>query len=210
MSMKRTVPSALAATVLAVTALAVPVAQAEAADTSPTMEQRSAAAKTAIQDAWIDGRLESAMLFNEHLNPFDIHTDVRNGVVYLTGTVESDIDRDLAGELAQSIDGVIDVKNELVVDETKARDARDSEAKQTDRGFQQSVVDATLTARIKTQLLADSNTSGLAINVDTDNGVVSLTGTVGSDEEKALAARIAENTEGTRSLVNQLAVDQED
>ncbi|MEX2480875.1 MAG: BON domain-containing protein [Gammaproteobacteria bacterium] len=50
--------------------------------------------------------------------------------------------------------------------------------------------------------------SGLAINVDTDNGVVSLSGTVDSDDEKELAARIAENTEGAKSVVNQLTVEQ--
>ena len=219
MNRKLILPAAIAASILGVTAT-VPVTLAQTADQAKptmehrgehaesTMEHRGDKAKGAIKDAWLDGKLESAYLFNEHLSPFDIDTDVDNGVVRLTGSVDSDIDRDLAEEIAKSIDGVTDVKNDLVVDKAKARVARDDDASHERSGFRQAVSNATLTAKIKTQLLTNSNTSGMAVDVDSVNGNVTLSGTVDSDEEKELIARIAENTSGTDSVDNQLMVDE--
>jgi len=163
-------------------------------------------AEGAVRDAWLDGKLESALLFNTHLNSFTIDTDVRSGVAYLSGSVESDIDKDLAGEIARSIDGVTDVRNELVVDQAQVKAARAGKSNSKDQSFRKAVADATHTARVKTSLIANTNTSGLGINVDTSDGVVTLSGKVESSEEKALAEQIARNAEGTRSVDNKLSV----
>lgn len=209
MNTKRILPAAIAASILGMMAT-VPVALAQTADQAkPTMEQRGEHAQGAIEDAWLDGKLESAYLFNEHLSPFDIDTDVSNGVVRLTGSVESEIDRDLAEEIAKSIDGVSDVKNDLVIDKAKARTARNDDASHERSSFRKSVSNATLTAKIKTKLLTNSNTSGMAVDVDSEGGKVTLSGTVDSDEEKELIARIAENTSGADSVDNQLMVENE-
>ncbi len=209
MNRNRILMAAITASILGVIAT-VPVTLAQTADqTQPTMEQRGEHAEGAIKDAWLDGKLESAYLFNEHLSPFDIDTDVENGVVHLTGSVESEIDRELAGEIAKSIDGVSDVKNDLAVDKAGARTARDDDASHERSSFRQSVSNATLTAKVKTQLLANSNTSGMAVDVDSESGNVTLSGTVDSEEEKELIARIAENTSGAESVDNQLMVEYE-
>lgn len=160
--------------------------------------------KGAVKDAWLQGKVETALLFNEFLNPFDIDTDVKNGVVYLQGAVESDIHRDLAGEIAKSIDGISDVENELVIDKAKALEARASDDSQPAKTFRQKIINATLTARVKTQLLMNPNTSGLQIDVDTRDGIVTLSGEVDSREERELAFRIAENTEGAVAVNNHL------
>lgn len=183
----------------------VPVLQASDA-TQPTLEQRADEAQTAVHDAWLDGKLESALLFNEYLDSFDIDTDVKGGVAYLNGVVESDIDRDLAGEIAESIKGISDVENHLVVDQAAATLAQRDEAAMERSSFRQRVLNATLTARVKTELLLNSNTSGLAINVDSEDGVVTLSGEVKSGEERELAALIAGNAEGARSVQNRLKV----
>src|SRR5262245_30708125 len=78
--------------------------------------------KGEAKDAWILGKIETVYLLNPHLDGFAIDTDVKNGVVHLTGKVESSIDHDLAGELAKGIDGVVSVDNDLAVD-AKARAA---------------------------------------------------------------------------------------
>ena len=171
-----------------------------------TVEQRSDSAQGALKDAWLDGKLESALLFNEYLNSFDIDTDVQDGVAYLRGAVESDIDRDLAGEIAESIKGITDVENELEVDKSRAAMASTNEDSIERDSFRQSVANATLTARVKTELLLNSNTSGLAINVDSEDGVVTLTGEVESDQERELAALIAGNADGAVSVLNRLTV----
>jgi len=63
--------------------------------------------------------------------------------------------------------------------------------------------DATITARIKAKLLADKITG---TNVDTADGVVTITGAVASDEQKALAERHARETDGVRSVKNELVI----
>ncbi len=172
----------------------------------PTMEQRVEHTQSAVKDAWLDGKLESALLFNEHLNSFAIDTEVKSGTVYLTGAVESDIDRDLAGEIAKSIKGVTAVENKLAIDKAKVSMA-DQDDSDSRKGVRQSVANATLTARIKTEFLVNSNIGGLAIDVDSSDGEVTLSGDVKSEQEKKLAEQIAKNTSGTRSVQNRLSVD---
>ena len=191
---------------MAFLAAASPAASGVGDNGGQASEQRIQINQQALRDAWLQGKIETALLFSEFLNPFDIDTDVENGVVVLRGAVESDIDRDLAGEIAKSIDGVSDVKNELVIDKAKALEARASDDSNAAKSFRQKVSNATLTARIKTQLLLNGNTSGMQIDVDSRDGIVTLSGEVDSAKEKELATRIAENTEGAVSVVDRLTV----
>ncbi len=153
-------------------------------------------------DAWIQGKIETVYLLNRHLNGFAIDTDVKGGAVHLTGKVESDIDRDLAGELAKGVDGVVSVKNDLVV----AEKSRVAAAQGDHRPFGVWVEDVTTTARVKTKLLTDKNISGLKINVDTKGDVVTLAGEVGSSEQKQLAEQLARNTGDVKDVHNQLVI----
>lgn len=154
-----------------------------------------------LNDAWLDGKVETAFALNRHLNPFRIDTEVENGTVYLDGTVESDIDRDLAGEIAKSVGGVVKVENRLQVE---AMD--EGSMDQASNDLLQTVNDATTTAVVKTKLLANANTKGLKINVDTENDVVTLSGIVESDEERDLAVKLAQNTDSVESVENRLEV----
>jgi hyperosmotically inducible periplasmic protein len=156
------------------------------------------------KDAWIGGKLEAVYALNRHLSAFAIDTEVENGIVHLTGHVESDIDRDLAGELAKGIEGVVEVDNDLQI----AEDAREAAARSQgpDRSFNVWIDDATTTATVKSSLLANPNTKGLQIDVDTRGDVVTLTGEVGSAEEKALAEELARNTGDVEDVRNQLTV----
>lgn len=160
----------------------------------------------AMKDAWLDGRIETAFTLNRHLNPFSIDTKVENGVVLLEGEVESDIDRDLAGEIAQNVDGVASVNNELTVRGENSMEKMTGKAKKTANSFMQTVGDATITATVKTRLMANSNTKGLSINVDTKDDVVTLSGTVESSEERDLAEALAKNTGDVARVENKLVV----
>jgi len=165
-----------------------------------------AAKKTSWQgqayDAWLDGKIEASFALNRHLNPFAIDTHVDKGVVRLTGAVESQIDKDLAEQIAASVDGVTEVDNDLTVKSDAAKQA----ASETGRSFGTRVDDATTTARVKIALLANESTEGLAIDVDTENGMVSLEGDVESKQESELAEEIAKNTEGVSKVDNRLKV----
>jgi osmotically-inducible protein OsmY len=172
----------------------------------PTMELRAGQVEARLYDAWLDGKLETALLFNVLLNAFDIRADVRDGTARLSGAVESDIDRSLAGEIAASVKGVNSVRNDLVVDESRANKARDTAASRDGMGFRRSVQNATLKARVRSELLVDNNSSARFIAVDSHDGEITLTGKVRSEEDKQLAARIARNTSGAKSVNNELQV----
>lgn len=163
------------------------------------------------KDAWLDGKLETAYLFNPHLNSFTIDTEVKSGVAYLSGTVESSIDKELAERLAIGIDGITDVKSSLVVGKDATRreiqarvDAKGMEDKRT---FREWYDDSTTTAAVKSKLIGNPGTSGLKIDVDTRNDVVTLSGAVASGEEKQLAEQVARDTTDVKDVTNDLSVE---
>jgi hyperosmotically inducible periplasmic protein len=161
------------------------------------------------RDAWLTGRIETMYLLNEHLNPFSIETDVQDGVVVLEGTVESEIDRDLAGALAKNIEGVTKVENRLVVDASMKFEPTLADEESGRRNFGSWVDDATTTAAVKSRLIRNPNTKGLEIDVDTRDDVVTLSGRVSTDEERQLAEEIALDTSDVAGVSNNLVVDPE-
>jgi osmotically-inducible protein OsmY len=160
----------------------------------------------ATKDAWITGKIEAAFVLNSHLSPFAITTDVDAGVVHLQGVVRDDIDRDLAAEVARGIDGVVEVKNDLTIDADRV-DAAAQQHSTSGRDFGSWVDDATTTAVVKSKLVGNANTSGLKIDVDTKDDVVTLSGRVQSAAESDLAQQIAKNTGDVKAVRNNLVID---
>ena len=66
------------------------------------------------------------------------------------------------------------------------------------------VADSAITAKVKTAMLADSDVKGLQINVDTTNGVVTLTGTVDNKTHIDKAVSLTKGIEGVKSVENKL------
>ena len=178
----------LAMTAAGMLALAPIHAQAAEADMS-----------TQLTELTQEGKVWTVIALDRHLNPFGIDVDVKNGTATLTGSVESDIDRDLAEQLALGTEGVNKVNNKLTLDPPKA----DQKPKPS---LSQQMDDATLTAMVKSKLLWNSNTEGTDINVTTEQGVVSLKGVTNSDEARELAGQLAGNTKGVKNVDNQLNV----
>jgi osmotically-inducible protein OsmY len=71
---------------------------------------------------------------------------------------------------------------------------------------QEVVSDAAITSAVKTRLLGDGKTPGLKVDVDTDNGIVTLKGDVPSAESRAEAVRLARSTKGVKQVVDKLTV----
>lgn len=68
------------------------------------------------------------------------------------------------------------------------------------------VDDATVTANVKSALAADAGLAKSAITVDTQKGVVTLSGTVDTDAQKAKAEEIAKGVKGAKSVTNNITV----
>jgi len=70
----------------------------------------------------------------------------------------------------------------------------------------QNVDDASLTASVKSTLVADKAANLTRIDVDTNNGVVSLNGVVESAQQKARAEELARRVDGVRGIHNNLQI----
>jgi osmotically-inducible protein OsmY len=71
----------------------------------------------------------------------------------------------------------------------------------------QAVDDAATTAKVKSKLAADPTVAAYTIDVDTQNGVVTLNGHVDSGAAKAQAEKVARDTEGVSDVVVALVAD---
>jgi len=70
----------------------------------------------------------------------------------------------------------------------------------------QNVADATLPSSVKTRLATDKLSSLTRVDVDTNNGVVSLNGVVESPDQRARAQELASQVNGVNRVVNNLQV----
>jgi hyperosmotically inducible periplasmic protein len=69
-----------------------------------------------------------------------------------------------------------------------------------------SVDDAAITAKVKAAVLAEPGLRTLQIDVDTNDGVVTLSGVVDSPALKERAAQVAQGVGGVRSVRDNLAI----
>ena len=72
----------------------------------------------------------------------------------------------------------------------------------------ENVDDATITASVKSKLVADRASNLTRVDVDTNNGTVYLNGTVGSAEQKTKSEQLAWQAKGVKGVVNNLQVQQ--
>lgn len=76
----------------------------------------------------------------------------------------------------------------------------------TTQPVSEQIDDSAITAAVKAKLLADSQVAGLNIDVNTNEGVVTLMGRVETAAESRHAAEIAADTDGVRRVINNLSV----
>ena len=181
-------------------------------------------------DAGITTAVKSKLAADDTVKAYEINVDTNNHVVTLTGDVQSSAAKDQALKLARETNGVRDVVDRLQVGETAPTSgvgvdndkpnlntdvSDDAKAKGKDVGQKTAdaadkagavVTDSALTTAVKTKFLADSKVSGMKIDVDTNNGVVTLSGNVASKAEANEAVKIARSTEGVRQVINKLHV----
>lgn len=88
-------------------------------------------------------------------------------------------------------------------DEARAADQVQSlqvAANETVDEAQEAVSDTWITSKVKASFLADDSISGLDIKVETNQGVVALSGVVPSDAERALAVEKAKAIKGVTAV----------
>lgn len=151
---------------------------------------------TANSDAWLVTKVKTALLFHRSVNA-GTEVDVKDGIVTLKGTADNHAQKDLTTEYARDVEGVKDVKNEMVV-KTNLKKKRTAGEK---------IDDASITAQVKMTLLSHRSTSALKTKVETKHGVVTLNGKAGSVAEFNLAGKLANDVRGVKSVSNRMSVE---
>lgn len=146
---------------------------------------------TMVDDSVIATTVKTKMISDEFVKARHIDVDVLNGVVYLIGVVESVSQRRMAADIARGVEGVRHVENQLVVGKTTAG---------------QILNDTILSSKIRTELLKDPDIRSTNVDVDTYNNVVTLTGIVSSESEKAKVLYVVQRVAGNRQVVDNLSV----
>ena len=128
-----------------------------------------------LEDAEIASKIKAKLTGDPEINPFNIDVDVNEGVVRLSGNVEKVEARDEAVQLARDTEGVVRVIDDIDLAEGSLGERVD---------------DTALVVKVKAKLTASGDLNPFNINVDAEDGVVTLMGRVESREKKELAGRI--------------------
>lgn len=158
----------------------------------------AAAEQHPVKDAVTKSKILASFAVDPNVSVLKLDVQVENGVVQLGGTATSSTERDLAVEIARGTEGVREVHSQIALKDPSAGKPRRSAGEVID--------DATLTAKVKSKLIANGNTPGGRISVTTRNAVVTLAGTVDTAAQKDLAGRLAENTEHVAQVHNEISI----
>jgi hyperosmotically inducible periplasmic protein len=180
-------------------------------------------------DQTIDDRVESRIKADATLKKYSILVTVDDGVVMLSGVVPTKADSDKAARLA-NVTGVSRVNNNLVVSKEvkgtagkvveKTKDGAEKVGEKTVDGAKkvgevtkdglsktgEVITDSWITSRVHSKFLGEDLLKDSNINVDTNDHVVTLRGTVMSQAAKARAVVEAKEVEGVHRVVDQLTV----
>lgn len=144
-------------------------------------------AGTLVEDQTIEVKAMQAIRADSELND-QAHMNIisYNTVVLITGETPTDAMRQRTTEIVKAVDKVTHVYNELTIAAPSSIVSRSS--------------DSYITTKVKTQLFADDNISGIQFKVVTEKGVVYLMGIV-SRAEAEIATEIARQTGGVQKVV---------
>jgi hyperosmotically inducible protein len=186
----------LSALAFASAAIVVAPTYATSQTTTEKVEQEAKSAahevKTEVTDSWVTAKTKIALYSDERVKGRQISVETVNGTVMLRGKVDSDEARTAAASIAEAVEHVKAVKNDLQVVALTERKATD-------------ISDKDITRQINARF---SKTTQLTkIDVRTDGGVVTLTGAAPSIGASARASELARGVSGVRAVKNELTYD---
>lgn len=145
-----------------------------------------------MDDSAITAKVKAALVDHKDIKSTDISVKTEKEVVTLSGFVESQAQAEQAVTVAKGVQGVASVSDKLHV-----RDGKNASVK----GY---AGDTATTSEVKAKLLADDLVPSRKVKVETNNGVVQLSGTVDSQAQIERAESIAKAVDGVKSVKNDL------
>lgn len=149
-----------------------------------------------LGDSALTAKVKAALAADSVTEAIEIEVSTTRGVVTLAGYVDGGEEMRQAIGVALGVEGVKGVKNHMLL-----------AAKQGDKepgAIGQYINDSALTARVKTALALDDVTEASEIEVETNRGVVTLSGRVDDRQEVERAIAVASAVDGVRRVENAL------
>ena len=140
-------------------------------------------------DSTIATKVKNALMEDPDVSALKVDVDVLEGIVILSGIVENKKAAKRAVEVAQEVPGVREVKSNLQIGK---------------KNWGQALKDKVIGSKIKAKLINEPGIRSLNIDVDVNNGIVTLTGLVEYKYQKNRAIEIAQNTNGTIKVIDNL------
>lgn len=146
-------------------------------------------------DTTITTDVKSQLSANPIVADKQITVSTKNGVVTLSGNVNTDEEASKAVEIASSISGVKDTDaSKLTIKESK-----------------QPFTDTVITAKVKgtyirEKLFGTKDVSAMGVSVETTNGTVYLTGAVKTKEQADNAIKLAKSVSGVKNVESKIEV----
>lgn len=143
-----------------------------------------------VNDSQITSTIKDKFSNDNTLSNATLNVNTNKGVVNLSGNVDTVDQLSTATQIAQSTPGVVDVESSNV---------------KVNNGSNRPFSDSLITAKIKglfiqKKLFTDKDIAAMSISVETNNGVVSLSGTASNVEQIDNAIKIARSVKNVKAV----------
>ncbi len=142
-----------------------------------------------VDDMDITAAIESDLWIDDAVNANNIDVNTIGGVVTLTGSTDNLLAKERATTIASAVVGVRSVVNRIEVEPSLT------------------ISDSELANNVKDALLTDPATDSYEVMASVQNGIVTLTGSVNSWQEKQLCVTVAKGVEGVQGVKNNITID---
>jgi len=178
---------------------------------------------TVVNDAWTTTQIYARFFADPDIKGRNITVETMSGVVTLTGTVQSTAERNQAVARAKATDGVKQVVDKLSLapaekplpsethDKSSGATAGNAEqvkahAKSAADRVGKEISDTWITTKVQAMYFLDRDVKGMNIDVTTARGIVTLSGSVGTEATRQKAIADARSIEGVSQVVDKLTI----
>lgn len=143
-----------------------------------------------VDDSWLHTKVKSSLTLHGGTN---INIEVYHGVVQLAGFVDTESREQKILQAAGDIEGVVSVDDQIYVVEAG-------------RMAGEVLDDTTIATKVKAAFSENKLVDGFDVNVESNRGVVLLSGFVDSKDNAAAAIKTAQGVEGVTRVIDGTAL----
>ena len=148
-------------------------------------------------DEWLSEKVKTTLLLHQNVGAVT-EVSSKEGIVTLQGEATSQAQKDLTTEYARDVEGVKEVRNEMIVSNTGGKPPRT---------IVETIDDESITAQVNMALLLHRSTSFLHTTVMTKRGMVTVGGKARNEAEIDLVTKLVNDIKGVKNVVNRMTVE---